>query len=42
MEYLGMMGFIFGLIGVAAYSRVDKLEKRLKELGALDQEFKSE
>ncbi len=35
----GMMGFTFALI---AYSRIDKLEKRLKELGVLEQGFKSE
>lgn len=35
---LGTMGFIFGIIAVG---RIDKLEKKLKELNVLDQEFKS-
>ena len=40
------MAFIFGIMGfmfaVIAYSRIDKLEKRLKELGVLEQDFKSD
>jgi hypothetical protein len=42
MEALGVLGFIFGLLGVVAYTRIDKLEKRLKEAGILDEDFKSE
>jgi len=35
----GSIGFMFALI---SYSRIDKLERRLKELGILEQDFKSE
>ena len=35
---LGTMGFILGII---TQGRIDKLENILKELGVLDQEFKS-
>ena len=41
-----MFGFVFGIIGLMfglmSYSRIDKLENRLKELGVLEQDFKSE
>lgn len=36
---MGVMGFIFGII---AYSRIDALEKKLKEKGVLDEKFNSE
>jgi hypothetical protein len=36
---LGTMGFIFGVIAVG---RIDKLEKKLKELNVLDKDFKSQ
>lgn len=40
-----MMGIMFGMIGVAfaliSNSRIDKLEKHLKEKGLLEQNFKS-
>ena len=46
MGMFGAVGFIFGMIGMMfgliAYSRVDKLEQRLKELGVLEHDFKSE
>ena len=35
---MGVMGFIFGVISM---SKIDKLEKRLKELDVLDEDFKS-
>ena len=38
-EIIGTVGFIFALI---SYSRVDALEKKLKDLGVLDREFASE
>ena len=38
METLGIMGFIFGL---AAMSKVILLEKKLKELGVLNENDKS-
>jgi hypothetical protein len=36
MEGLGVIGFVFGLIGLVAYVRLDKLTKTLKEKGILD------
>lgn len=36
---LGLMGFVFGLIAVG---KVDKIEKKLKELKVLNEDFKSE
>ena len=35
---MGSMGFIFGII---AMGRIDKLEKKLKEIKLLDESFKS-
>lgn len=35
---MGVMGFIFG---VTSMSKIDKLEKRLKELNILNEDFKS-
>jgi hypothetical protein len=34
----GILGFVFGLI---AFKRIDKLEKKLKELEVLDENYKS-
>jgi hypothetical protein len=42
MEALGAMGFIFGMMGVVAYVRLDKLTKTLKEQGILEQDYKKE
>lgn len=39
---MGSMGFIFGIFGIVAYSRIDALEKKLKESGVLDKQFDSE
>ncbi len=40
-----ILGFIFGIsglaIGVLAYLRIDKLEKKLKETGIVDKDFSS-
>lgn len=45
MEAFGMTGFTFGLMGfifgMIAFRRVDNLEKKLKELNVLDEDFKS-
>ena len=40
MEALGIMGFIFGLAGVVAYIRLEKLTKALKEKRILEQDYK--
>ena len=39
MEY---MGFVFGLMGVIAFVRVEKLTKTLKEKGVLEEGYKEE
>ena len=42
MEGLALIGFVFGMIGVVALVRLEKLTKILKEKGILDQNYKSE
>lgn len=42
MEGLGVIGFVFGLMGFVAYVRVEKLTKTLKEKGILDEDYQDE
>ena len=42
MEGLAVMGFVFGMVGVVALVRLEKLTKPLKEKGILDQDYKEE
>ena len=42
MDGLAVMGFIFGLIGVIALVRLEKLTKTLKEKGILEENYKDE
>ncbi len=42
MEGLAVIGFVFGMIGVVALVRLEKLTKTLKEKGILDQDYKEE
>ena len=42
MEGLAVMGFVFGMIGVVALVRLEKLTKILKEKGILDLDYKEE
>ena len=42
MEGLAVMGFVFGMLGVVALVRVEKLTKTLKDKGILDQDYKEE
>ena len=42
MEGLAVMGFVFGMIGVVALVRLEKLTKILKEKGILDQDYEEE
>ena len=39
MEYLA---FVFGILGLVAFVRVEKLVKTLKKQGVLDQDYKDE
>ena len=42
METLEVIGFVFGMMGMVAFVRTQKLIKTLKENGVLDQDYKSE
>lgn len=46
MDAFGMTGFTFGLMGfifgVIAFRRIEKLEKKLKEINVLEEDFKSQ
>jgi hypothetical protein len=42
VEGLAIIGFVFGMIGVVALVRLEKLTKTLKEKGILDQNYKEE
>jgi len=42
MEALGVMGFVFGMMGMVAFVRTQKLIKTLKAKGILDEDYKSE
>ena len=38
MEGLGVMGFVFGLLGVVSFVRLEKLTQELKAKGILDED----
>ena len=40
MEGLAVMGFVFGMVGVVALVRLEKLTKTLKEKGILKHDYK--
>ena len=42
MEGLAVMGFVFGMIGVVALVRLEKLIKTLKQKGILEEDYKEE
>ena len=42
MEGLAVIGFVFGMVGVVALVRLEKLTKTLKEKEILDQDYKEE
>ena len=42
MDGLAVMGFIFGMIGVVALVRLEKLTKTLKEKGILEENYEGE
>ena len=42
MENLGVLGFVFGMLGVVAFIRLEKLTKELKAKGILDDDYKEE
>ena len=42
MDGLAAMSFIFGMVGVVALVRLEKLTKTLKEKGILEEDYKKE
>ena len=42
MEGLEVMGFVFGMVGVTAFVRLDKLTKTLNEQGIREETYKQE
>ena len=42
MDGLAVMGFVFGLMGLIALVRLEKLAKTLKEKGILEENYKDE
>jgi len=42
MEGFAVMGFIFGIMGVVSFARLEKLTKTLKEKGILEENYKEE
>tara|TARA_B110000503_G_scaffold84942_1_gene129256 strand:- start:97 stop:222 length:126 start_codon:yes stop_codon:yes gene_type:complete len=40
MEAMGIIGFIFGMMGLIAFIRLEKLTKTLKEKGLLEENYK--
>lgn len=42
MEALAAMSFIFGMVGVVAFVRLEKLTKTLKKKGILEEDYKKE
>jgi len=42
MDGLAAAGFVFGIMGMGAFVRLEKLIKTLKEKGVLDDDYKDE
>ena len=42
MEGLSAVGFVFGMLGLVAFVRLEKLTKELKAKGILDEDYKEE
>ena len=42
MEGMAGIGFVFGMMGMVAFVRLDKLIKTLKEKGILEENYKDE
>ena len=39
MEGLSVLGFVFGILGLVAFVRLEKLTKELKARGILDEDY---
>jgi Pyruvate/2-oxoacid:ferredoxin oxidoreductase gamma subunit len=42
MEAFGVLGFVFGMMGLIAFVRLEKLTKTLKKKGILEENYKDE
>ena len=42
MEGLSVVGFVFGMLGLVAFVRLEKLTKELKAKGILDENYEEE
>ncbi|MGB0449132.1 MAG: hypothetical protein ACPGF6_00975 [Porticoccaceae bacterium] len=42
MDGLAAAGFVFGIMGMVAFVRLEKLIKTLKEKGVLEEDYKDE
>ena len=42
MDGFAAAGFVFGIMGLVAFVRLEKLVKTLKEKGVLDEDYKDE
>ena len=42
MEGLAVMGFVFGIVGLVAWVRLEKLTKTLQQKGILEEDYKEE
>lgn len=42
MEAFSVLGFVFGMMGLIAFVRLEKLTKTLKEKGILEEDYKDE
>jgi hypothetical protein len=42
MEGLSVIGFVFGVMGLVAFVRLEKLTKTLKEKGLIEEDYKED
>ena len=42
MDALSVLGFVFGILGMVAFVRLEKLTKELKAKGILDENYEEE
>ena len=42
MEGLSVLGFVFGILGLVAFVRLEKLTKELRVRGILDEDYQEE
>ena len=42
MEGLSVLGFVFGMLGLVAFVRIENLTKTLKQKGILEEDYQEE